>query len=84
MKNDLLGYPFNTQWKHPLDSYHLAGTFDRYNAQIKRVMDLGFVENKICYLGVGGIIICNNNTSPATHKNSALRGVFSFWGKQNG
>jgi hypothetical protein len=28
------------------------------------------------------IITCNN-TPPATHKNSALRGVFCFWGREN-
>jgi len=39
MKNDLLSYPLKTQWKHPLDSYHQAGTFGRYNTQIKREME---------------------------------------------
>jgi len=28
-------------------------------------------------------IMDSNNTPPATHKNSALRGVFCFWGNQH-
>ncbi|WP_044412841.1 hypothetical protein [Thiomicrospira microaerophila] len=43
-------------------------------------MNLSLADNKICYLGGVGIIMYLNNTSPATHKNSALRGVFRFWG----
>ena len=87
MKNDLLSYTLNTQWKNPLDSYHQAGTFDRCNTPNKMrdgKIGLNLSENKICYLGGVGIIMCFNNTPPATHKNSALRGVTCFWGTENG
>jgi len=46
-------------------------------------MGLNILENTVCYLGDVGIMMYLNNTSPATHKNSALREVFRFWGKQN-
>jgi hypothetical protein len=38
---------------------------------------------KSCIGHSSNIIIANNNTSPATHKNSALREVFCFWGFKN-
>ncbi len=47
-------------------------------------MGLNILENKVCYLGGVGIIMYTNNTPPATHKNSALRGVTCFLGTENG
>lgn len=36
---------------------------------------------KACTFGIHDGIIMFNNTPPATHKNSALRGVSCFWEK---
>jgi hypothetical protein len=47
----------------------------------------GDVKKSICYLSVQSFIIRFNNTPPATQvydENSALRGVFRFWGYRYG
>jgi len=47
---------------------------------MKTAYFIPFVIKKSLQLAVKKAIIVRNNTPPATHKNSALRGVSCLWG----
>ncbi len=88
LKIDRITYTVNLvsyNWKHPLDSYQQAGTFQGYNSQYShnKTKPMSLTANKSCKRITKLYIMLSNNTPPATRKNSALRGVTCFWGNEN-
>ncbi len=88
LKIDRLTYTVNLvsyNWKHPLNSYQQAVTFQGYNDQYSHIKTKEMLINsKINCIDITKLfIMVGNNTPPATHKNSALRGVSCFWDNEN-